>query len=113
MQCHHKAFALHNIVVYEQRLNQVLQQASKHSRVKHIWIRTSCAEDFKVQDRGDQNRVKMFGFPLAGPKNVFCGNNGVVKNTSIPKFTLSKKNDSMNYHSVLEVAAPGIMRVIK
>ena len=55
----------------------------------------------------------MFGFPLAGPKNVFCGNNGVVKNTSIPKFTLSKKNDSMNYHSVLEVAAPGIMRVIK
>ena len=29
-------------------------------------------------------KLKMFGVPLLGPTNVFCDNNGVVQNTSIP-----------------------------
>ena len=58
-------------------------------------------------------KLKMFGVRLAGPTNVFCDNNGVVKNTSIPESTLSKKHNSINYHIVREAAAAGILRVGK
>ena len=36
-------------------------------------------------------KLRMFGVPLAGPTNIFCDNNGVVKNASIPQSTLLKK----------------------
>ena len=55
----------------------------------------------------------MFGVPLLGPTNVFCDNNGVVKNTSIQESTLSKKHNSINYHVVRETAAAGVIRVGK
>ena len=58
-------------------------------------------------------KLKLFGVPLLGPTNVFCDNNGVVKNTSIPESTLSKKHNSINYHVVREAAAAGILRVGK
>ena len=51
--------------------------------------------------------------PLLGPTNVFCDNQGVVKNTSIPESTLSKKHNSINYHVIREAAAAGILRVAK
>jgi hypothetical protein len=56
----------------------------------------------------------MFGIPVViGPANVLCDNQGVVKNTSIPKLTLSKRHNSINYHTVRESAAAGILRVGK
>lgn len=58
-------------------------------------------------------KLKCFGVPLEGPTNVMCDNNGVVKNTSIPESTLSKKHNSINYHVVREAAAAGILRVGK
>ena len=58
-------------------------------------------------------KLKMFGCPLAGPANVYCDNLGVVKNTSIPHSTLSKKHNSINYHVVRSAVAAGIMRVAK
>ena len=58
-------------------------------------------------------KLKMFGVPIDGPANVFCDNNGVVKNTSIPESTLSKKHNSISYHAVREAAAAGILRVGK
>ncbi len=47
------------------------------------------------------------------PTDVFCDNMGVVKNTSVPESTLSKKHNSINYHVVREAAAAGILRVGK
>ena len=38
---------------------------------------------------------------------------GVVKNTSVPESTLSKKHNSINYHVIREAAAAGILRVGK
>jgi hypothetical protein len=35
----------------------------------------------------------------------------VVKNTSIPESTLTKKHNSINYHIVQEAAAMGMLRV--
>ena len=38
-------------------------------------------------------KLKRFGVPLSGPENILCDDNGVVKNTSINEYTLSKKHN--------------------
>ena len=58
-------------------------------------------------------KLRMFGVPIDGPANVYCDNQGVVKNTSLPESTLSKKHNAINYHTVREAVAAGIMRVAK
>ncbi len=58
-------------------------------------------------------KLRMFGVPIDGPANVFCDNNGVVKNTTIPESMLSKKYNAINYHVVREAVAARIMRVRK
>ena len=55
----------------------------------------------------------MFGFPIDGPANVFCDNQGFVKNSSIPESVLSKKHNAINYYAVRKAVAAGIMRVGK
>jgi hypothetical protein len=58
-------------------------------------------------------KLQLFGVPLAGPASVLCDNQGVVKNTSIPESTLTKKHNAINYHIVREAAAMGMIRVGK
>jgi hypothetical protein len=58
-------------------------------------------------------KMRMFGFPLIGPARVFCDNQGVVKNTSVPESALSKKHNAVNYHAVREAAASKILIVGK
>jgi hypothetical protein len=58
-------------------------------------------------------KLRMFGIPIEGPTNVYCDNEGVVKNTSIPESVLGKKHLSIAYHAVREAVAAGIMRVAK
>ena len=58
-------------------------------------------------------KLRMFGVPIEGPCNVFCDNNGVVKNTSIPESTLMKKHNAINYHAIREAVAAKIIRVGK
>jgi hypothetical protein len=55
--------------------------------------------------------LRMFGVPIEGPAYVMCDNNGVVKKTSIPQSMLAKKHNAINYHSVREAVAAGILRV--
>jgi hypothetical protein len=59
------------------------------------------------------DKMRMFYVSIDGPANVFCDNNGVVKNASIPEWTLMKNHDSINYHAVREAVAAGILRVRK
>ena len=49
-------------------------------------------------------KLRMFGCPIDGPANVFCDNQGVVKNASLPEY------NAINYHVVREAAAAGILR---
>ena len=49
-------------------------------------------------------KLRMFGVPITGPANVYCDNQGIVKNTSIPDSTLSKKQNAVNCHTILEAA---------
>jgi hypothetical protein len=58
-------------------------------------------------------KLRMFGVPIRGPASVLCDNQGVVKNTSLPESALSKRHNSINYHSVREAVAAGILRVGK
>ena len=58
-------------------------------------------------------KLRIFGVPITGPANVFCDNQGVVKNTSIPDSTLSKKHNAANDHTVCEAAAFRIFRIGK
>jgi hypothetical protein len=41
-------------------------------------------------------KLRMFGVPIDGPANVFCDNNDVVKNTTIPESMLAKKHNAIN-----------------
>jgi hypothetical protein len=56
-------------------------------------------------------KLRMFGIPLEGPANVFCDNNSVVTNTTLPSSTLKKKHNSIAYHRVREAIAAKILRV--
>jgi hypothetical protein len=58
-------------------------------------------------------KVRMFGVPIDGPANVFCDNNGVVKNTTVPESMLAKKHNAINYHAIREAVAARILRVGK
>ncbi|KAL7545122.1 hypothetical protein ACHAWF_008480 [Thalassiosira exigua] len=58
-------------------------------------------------------KLKSMGVPMVGPANLFCNNQGVVKNTHIPESMISKKHNSVNYHIVREAVAAGILRVAK
>ena len=58
-------------------------------------------------------KLRMFGVPLDGPADVFCDNRGVVMHLSKPESKLQKKHNAINYHAVREVAAAGILRVVK
>ena len=58
-------------------------------------------------------KLRMFGVPVDDPTRVFCDNQGVVKNASLPESTLGKKHNAINYHAVREAAAAGILQVGK
>lgn len=58
-------------------------------------------------------KLRSIGVNVESATDVFCDNMGVVKNTSVPESTLSKKHNSINYHVIREAAAAGILRVGK
>ena len=58
-------------------------------------------------------KLRMFGIPIEGPTNVFCDNEAVFKNTTIPESTLKKKHNSICYHRCHEAVAARVMRVAK
>ena len=62
---------------------------------------------------GLRYKLRMFGIPIEGPTNVFCDNEAVFKNASIPDSTLKKKHTSICYHRAREAVAARTMRVAK
>ena len=59
-------------------------------------------------------KLHIFGIPpVKDPKFVFCDNEGVVKNTSLPETMLSKKHNAINYHAIWKATAMGIIKVWK
>ena len=58
-------------------------------------------------------KLRMFGIPVEDPTNVFCDNESVFKNATIPDLTLKKKHTSICYHWSREAVASGTMWVAK
>jgi hypothetical protein len=56
-------------------------------------------------------KLRMFGVPVDGPTNVFCDNEDVYKNTSLPESTLKKKHHSIANHRCRDAVAAGTVRV--
>jgi hypothetical protein len=74
------------------------------------FVALRCARDLIVALR---YKLRMFGIPIIGPALVYCDNQGVVKNVTIPESVLSKKHNAINYHAVREAVAANILRVAK
>lgn len=61
--------------------------------------------------QGLRYKLRMMGVALDGPANVFCDNNSVVINSSVPESTLKKKHVSICYHRVREGCAMRMIRI--
>ena len=53
----------------------------------------------------------MFGVPIDEPADVFCDNQSVVTNVSIPSYVLNKKHNYICYHRFREAHTAGTIRV--
>lgn len=62
---------------------------------------------------GIRYKLRMFGVPIEGPTNIFCDNEAVYKNCSVPESTLKKKHHSIAYHRNREAVAAGTCRIAK
>ena len=62
---------------------------------------------------GLRHKLQMFSVLIEEPADVYCNDQGAVKNTSFLESTLSKKHNDINCHAVHKACAAGIMRVAK
>jgi hypothetical protein len=58
-------------------------------------------------------KLCMMGIPIEGPANVFCNNEAVVTNSTVPESMLKRKHNSIAYHKVREAVASGTIRIAK
>jgi hypothetical protein len=63
--------------------------------------------------KGLRYKLRMFGIPVEGPADIFCDNESVFKNVSIPESVLSKKQHSISYHSAREAVAAKVVCIAK
>ena len=81
--------------------------SKKQNTVESSTYRSELVAMWQVRDKLIELRLKCksIGLRLDGPANIGCDNQGVVKNTSIPESTLSKKHNAVNYHIICEAVA--------
>ena len=58
-------------------------------------------------------KLRMFGAPIDGATNIYCENEAVYKNCSIPESTLRKKHHIIAYHRNRKAVAAGTCRIAK
>ena len=58
-------------------------------------------------------KLRMFGIPLEGAANIYCDNEAVYKNVSVPSSVLNKKMHGISYHYCREAVASGTCRIAK
>jgi hypothetical protein len=62
---------------------------------------------------GLRYHLRMLGIPISGPTNMFCDNQSVVINATVPSSLLKKKHNAVSYHKVREALAANIVRIAK
>ncbi len=73
---------------------------------------TACKQAVEMI-KGLRYKLRMFGVPLEEPASMYCDNEAVYKNISIPSSVLSKKMHSISYHYCREAVADGTCRIAK
>ena len=63
--------------------------------------------------KGLRYKIRMFGMPIDGPASLYCDNEAVYQNVSVPESVLNKKMHGISYHFCREAVAAGIVRVAK
>ena len=58
-------------------------------------------------------KLCLMGIPIDGPTNMFCDNEAVVRNSTMPESTLKKKHVAICYHRVREACASGMIQIAK
>ena len=61
--------------------------------------------------QGLRYKLRMMGVPLDGPTLMYCDNESVTKNASIPISTMSKKHDAICYHKIRESVVAGWLQI--
>ena len=49
---------------------------------------------------GLRYKLRIFGVPIDGATSVYCDNQSVTKNATVPASTLSKKHNLICYHKI-------------
>ena len=91
------------IIWYSKRQNTV-ELSSFVSKFIALRVATEMIEGFSY-------KLRMFGVPIDGPADVFCDNQSVVINVSIPSYVLNKKHNYICYHIFREAHTAGAIRV--
>ena len=73
---------------------------------------TACKQAVEMI-KGLRYKLRMFGVPLEGPASMYCDNEAVYKNISIPSSVLNKKMHGISYHYCREAVADGTCRIAK
>ena len=58
-----------------------------------------------------QYKLGMMGTPIDGPRNMFCDNKAVLRNSTMPESMLKKKHVAICYHCVQEGCASGMIQI--
>jgi hypothetical protein len=56
-------------------------------------------------------KLRMMGVPLEGSADIYCDNESVFKNATIPESVLQKKHNSIAYHRTREAQAAKTIRI--
>lgn len=91
------------IIWYSKRQNTV-ETSSFGSEYVALRIATELVEALRY-------KLRTFGIPVDGPCDMFCDNQSVVTNSSVPASTLNKRHNAICYHRVREAQAAGTIRV--
>ena len=91
------------IVWYSKRQNTV-ESSTFGSEFVALRIATEMVQGLRY-------KLRMMGVPIDGPTSMYCDNESVTKNASVPESTLSKKHNSICYHKVRESVAAGWIQV--
>jgi hypothetical protein len=93
------------IIWYSKRQNTV-----ESSTFGSEFIALKQAIDFT---EGLRYKLRMMGIPFDDSTTIYCDNEAVVKNTTVPESTLKKKHNAICYHRAREAQDAGHIRVCK
>lgn len=57
-------------------------------------------------------KLRVFSLPVDAPTNVYCDNEAVTKNCSIPELMLKKKHHAIAYHHNYEAITTSTIRIV-